>query len=242
MPRVPPIRPGQRHRLRVAHRVLVILAVVTILGLVADPFHEERARASSTGRADRAVAGCGAATCHGGNAAVTPLLGDLPETYMPGESYVLRVSVEGAGAPLPIAGNEGGFALATTDGALAVVPGDGTVQIVAGNATHSTSGTNQREWQVVWAAPPASGGEVLFYLAVNAVNGDRIPGPGDEWAVAQFTSREGIVEETRGRPTNQEPTLEVPEPESALPGPGALATVTVLGTAALLAMRRRRPA
>ena len=119
--------------------------------------------------------------CHGGGKA-TDKIGwittDIPEAgYRPGSEYSITVRGEHASASLfgfeltaEKAGNAktGGFDKA----------GNNQLQLLAaGNAvTHTSSGTTPaggaKAWTVKWKAPAPGTGNVTFYAAVNAANGD----------------------------------------------------------------------
>jgi hypothetical protein len=119
--------------------------------------------------------------CHGGGKATDKpgwITTDIPEAgYRPGTDYSVTVRGEHATASVfgfeltaERAGNTktGGFDKA----------GNNQLQLLAaGNAvTHTSSGTTPaggaKAWTVKWKAPAAGTGDVTFYAAVNAANGN----------------------------------------------------------------------
>jgi hypothetical protein len=141
----------------------------------------------STGRYDRAKTGC---ECHSSTAdpGVTVSITGLPLEYLPDQIYALTVTVSGGPAT-----NNGGFNLEISSGVLS--PGDLNVQtdLTGIQATHLNP--NQRTWAVNWQAPSAGTGEVTFWAAGNAVNGDTTNG-GDGWNLFSRIVPEGIPVDT----------------------------------------------
>lgn len=135
--------------------------------------------------------------CHAGGQTneVQAILEGKPVTdrkYEPGKDYDLVVKAEG-GVPAAGQANLGGFALTATLGEF--TPADDTTQILeaAGgrkDIVHTDKGNDQRNWTVKWKAP-AEDTEIVFYLAVNTVNGNAGSPEGgttgDKWNTATFT-------------------------------------------------------
>ena len=116
-------------------------------------------------------------------------LGGLPTVYVPGQSYVLTVSLSHPSLEV------GGFQLSArhTDGgrqgmqAGTLRPLDARVDVTSltdlpvqyarhtfdGTRTDS-AGVRRLSWRVEWTAP-ANGGEVAFHVAANAANDDASP-------------------------------------------------------------------
>ncbi len=133
--------------------------------------------------------------CH--SATASPDVGyrvtGIPDLYSPGKAYPIIVSL--TGGPPPVAGAaQGGFALVVSGGRLATEGTDVKVETFAGGdgketgpkftgsdnaASHTEAGTEQRSWALTWTAPLE--GDVTFYIAVNAVNGNGLNDAGDQW-------------------------------------------------------------
>ena len=144
----------------------------------------------SAGAVGRTRTGC---SCHNGTESmgVTPSIEGLPGSWEPGEEYVLDVSYEGGPARGP--GVRAGFDLKVSAGQLLVEGGDLDVRVEpgSGEATHTLQGANGSAWRVLWRSPGEGEGDVTFVLVVNAVNGDGVQGPGDQWARTEVVVPEG---------------------------------------------------
>lgn len=130
------------------------------------------------------------ATCHSPTPTPTviPLLRlegslSLPLTYEPNKEYHLLIVI--LGGPAPNGTAYGGFNLRATAGTLApngtdtqamLNPTTGETEL-----THTTTGNDQRSWVVKWTSPAENKSTVYFYLVVNAVNGDGLNSPLDQW-------------------------------------------------------------
>jgi hypothetical protein len=122
---------------------------------------------------------------------VFPTVQGLPTTYEPGEVYDLTLSFEGG--PARGQGARAGFDLKASAGEL-VLPDGSTLERIdpsTGEATHTQEGNNGTSWEVRWRAPGEGKGTVMFTLVVNAVNGDGVQGPGDQWGRAVIEVPEG---------------------------------------------------
>jgi hypothetical protein len=121
---------------------------------------------------------------------VVPSIQGLPDSYEPGKVYKLNLAFEGGPATMtPVAG----FDLAVSEGTLIVPAGVTTVRVdpATGDATHTPMGHNRTSWKVQWRAPGEDSGEVTITLVVNAVNGNLVQDPGDQWGRETYTVAEG---------------------------------------------------
>lgn len=222
---------------RAAVVVCLVLAAASVLaaGWGADAF--------STGNAAAARTGCGPqAGCHGVPGMPSPLvvamLDGVPEAYAPNEDYALTVAIGGAPPPgLPVAENQGGFALEVTVGSLLAV--DPNAQAEGPLATHTEVGNDQRAWGLIWTAPPQGAGEAEFFLSVNAVNGNGLQDPGDQWATAEFASAEGAPAPPPPGQDGDNTTAPPPPAPQRTPGPGTPLLVGALLLLAAASARRR---
>ena len=131
---------------------------------------------ANSGGADATIAGC---SCHnGGN--FSPVLaselldgGTVVTEYTPGSSYTFSVTVSGSGS-------QTGFGMQSKALAGAAQAGTFTAGISANSQVSNIGGIEFPEqngysstgvFQYTWVAPVASTGDVVFYLAGNAVNG-----------------------------------------------------------------------
>jgi hypothetical protein len=114
----------------------------------------------------------------------------LPDRWEAGEEYELTVAYDGGPAKGQLA--RAGFDLRASHGRL-LAPGDSSdvrVDPGSGEATHTREGSNASSWRVLWRAPGEGKGAVDFVLVVNAVDGDGVQGPGDQWGVTEATVAE----------------------------------------------------
>jgi hypothetical protein len=187
---------------------IILVALVSISVLVPLP-----ATPRSAGIVGQTRGGC---TCHNQTESfsVEPVAEGMPDNWKAGEDYQLNISFSGGPARGFLAW--AGFNLKVNDGELVVPDGSRTVRVDpgSGEATHTKEGSNASSWRVIWRSPSEGNGDVTFSLVVNAVNGDGVQGPGDQW----------------GR-------LEVVVPEEDPSGLGPASTFwIVVGIAAVLAM------
>jgi hypothetical protein len=124
------------------------------------------------------IDGSTCAQCH--NSTVTTaewITTTIPETgYVPGEKYTITLSASDAAAV------KIGFELTaeTTLGKQGtfIITDDAKTKLTNGNksVTHKSTGVNPvsgaNSWSVDWTAPIAGTGEVTFYAAINAANGN----------------------------------------------------------------------
>jgi hypothetical protein len=144
-------------------RFAALFAVFLLAGLVG----AGTAVSNSSGApATAAKDGC---NCHGPLASDASVVLLAPTQYVGLMTYDLKVTVTGPMAlPSPVGQNVGGFALLVTAGTL---KGGSGVRAEGDFATHTTSGNDQRSWDVKWTAPSGDA-EVSVFAAANAVNGD----------------------------------------------------------------------
>lgn len=147
------------------------------------------------GETDVAKTGC---TCHSGNAiapddSVTVMIADVPYHFAADQLYTLKIEI--IGGPEIGGTASAGFSLRTSGGALSA--GAGYEDMVQNGEdsttlTHTEAGSNptDRSWTIVWTAPTTGGGDVIFWLAGNSVNGDGAP-TGDAWNRLSFSLGEG---------------------------------------------------
>lgn len=125
----------------------------------------------------------GGCSCHNQTESfsVAPTIEGVPSSYQPGEVYSLRLGYEGGPARGP--GARAGFDLRASAGHLRAPAGSSEVRVDPSTweATHTLEGSNASEWTVMWQAPSEGEGKVTLTLLVNAVNGDGVQGPGDQW-------------------------------------------------------------
>ena len=157
---------------------IVIIGTLFMLILMAVP---ETAFAYSSGKTN-STDGCGAGACHSSTSpTVIPSLTGLPsEGYIPGDTYSLTATASGGPG-----GSKGGFNMDSNLGTF-TNPGLST-RISSGEVTHSNP--NSRTWTVDWTAPSTGSGDVVFYMAVNLVNGDGGTS-GDSWGADSWTVSE----------------------------------------------------
>ena len=157
---------------------VIIVGTFLMLLLMAVP---ETAFANSSGRTG-STDGCGAGSCHSSTSpTVVPALSGTPSSgYVPGTTYSLSISASGGPS-----GTSGGFNLDSNHGVFSN-PGQ-NARLSSGEVTHSNS--NSRAWSVDWTAPTTGSGDVVFYLAVNLVNGNGGTS-GDSWGADSWTLSE----------------------------------------------------
>jgi hypothetical protein len=176
---------GSIDRWKRATAVVVVLTLCTLSVLVPVP-----SASLSGGITGQTRSGC---TCHNVTEAlsVIPSVDGLPGFYTPGEVYGMTLSF--TGGPANVGENMAGFNLATSDGELIVPKGSALVRVdpSTGDATHTISGNDETSWEVKWRAPDKDTGTVTLTLVVNAVNGDAVQGPGDQWGRTEIKIQEG---------------------------------------------------
>jgi MYXO-CTERM domain-containing protein len=206
-------------------RLLVLLAFASVALLAA----AWAAGASASGAANGTnKSGC---TCHSpqpGPLARVQLAG-VPKNYTPGQAYELTLHIDG-NTPMGIS-NQGGFAVGADAGNFSVL--DDKAQIKNGMVTHTAAGNDQRSWKFTWTAPTNGTSPVTFNYAGNAVNGDNVADPGDQWQKGVETTTLGAA------PTNT--TSPIPTPTTTPTDTPSIGHVGLaLAVAAGFAWRRRR--
>lgn len=135
--------------------------------------------AYSTGFPGSATSGC---SCHGSSdVTVSVEINGLPTNYMPNNTYSLTIIVYDGTSE-----TTGGFDLEVDKGTFSN-PGANAKLENDKEVLHSI--TSSRTWTVVWTAPPAGSGSVLFNVAGLADNGDGTS-IGDKWNTATYSSTE----------------------------------------------------
>lgn len=153
-------------------RIWILLVTLAIaVGSAAD-------FAAQTGFSGR-VANC--TQCHPapafGNDAVAVLEG-LPDAWLPGEAYPLRVAVEGGPPAAPAPQPQGGFEIETQRGAFVPADGDDALYRFARpwHMTYEPPGTLMRSWSFDYQAPDLTTmpEPLTFWLAVVSANGNHV--------------------------------------------------------------------
>jgi len=148
---------------------------------------------------DVAEQGC---LCHNGDGptnSVTVLMDKVPYTYIPGQTYEMKLQI--IGGPTKEGRNTGGFSMRVDLGSLAAGAGSeaNLHEAVEGDGqtlTHTTDGaqTSDMAWMISWTAPEAGNGIVIFRISANSVNGDNVPSDADKWNHLMFSLPEEIRE------------------------------------------------
>jgi hypothetical protein len=105
----------------------------------------------------------------------------LPDAFNASETYMMNISVSGGAEQIEEPLNTAGFNVWVSRGTLSIVDGASDVQIENGEATHTEAGNDQRNWTVLWTAPPSDEVTTEFRITVNTVNGDDQPSTDDQW-------------------------------------------------------------
>ncbi len=156
-------------------------------------------QSSAGGPTDVARDGC---TCHGQETtiSVTVIMGDVPLSYTPGESYEISIQIIG-GPDINTASNTGGISLKFSHGTLS--PGTGFENLLQNweedstILTHTSAGATveDRTWVIKWVAPETGSGPVDYWISANSVNGaDAMAG--DQWNRGNSFIPEGAVDGT----------------------------------------------
>jgi len=151
---------------------IIKLTIVSILAAALWMFYTSGPPAGYTGSpAD----GRSCTACHASSGNFSPsvtLSHDIPETgYVPNTTYNITLEVSSEAS-------KHGFQL-TAEDADQLKQGtfqslDNYVQILNDGTyvEHTSSGTTQTSWTFQWTAPAEGAGQITFYAAVNAANGD----------------------------------------------------------------------
>jgi hypothetical protein len=150
------------------------------------------------GETDVAKTGC---TCHTNNTisptdSVTLIVDGVPYAWAEGTSYTLKIQLLGGPEIADGHSNTGGFSMRVSSGVL--TPGSGFESLVHNDdseqtMTHTSGGakTPDRIWEVTWTAPATDAGDVTFWIAGNAVDGNNAPMAPDSYNRISFSLIEG---------------------------------------------------
>ena len=131
-----------------------------------------------TGIGEEADNGC---LCHGiAEESVSINITGIPEKWESNTTYTISFSVSNN----DVNQDRGGFRLLISDGELNY--SSEKVQELDGGLTHTSNGSQQRNWSVIWTSPQNANKTVIFKLLVNAVNGDGTSN-GDDWAMKEIS-------------------------------------------------------
>lgn len=160
-------------------------------------------------------AGNGVCTaCHGSfglNTGTGSVSISAPETFSPGETVEITITVDNTTEPSDGENVRQGFLVSVEDAAAAehvgtlVVVDEANTRLSSDNyITHrnadGTDGTLQSSWTVAWVAPDDAPGEVTIYVAGNAANFNGGPG-GDYIYTSDVTmQRAGVANEDEVAP------------------------------------------
>lgn len=158
----------------------IVMAIVSFAIISINPqqghSNSTGAPAGNTGAPNETT--CAQGGCHGGTAGTVAnaITTDIPAGgYVPGTTYNITVTASETGRP------RFGFQARATAGSLTAST---ETQLVGGGAyvTHrlvSTTATDSKSWTFTWTAPAAGSGDVTFYTAVMAANGNGSSDAGD---------------------------------------------------------------
>ena len=196
---------------RLMRPISVLLMLLVVLLLPAN-------MAYPNGIGKQADNGC---LCHGEEKAkqTQAYIDGLPEKFEATVTYNLTLSMNSTIAD--DGENQGGFTLWHSAGE--VISGEGSKQM-EGRLTHTSSGNDQRVWNISWIAPNEDDIQVDFQIHVNAVDGNG-ESTGDAWST--------LVTSISGKNFSgeiQQP--DVPGSSGSIPFIGGLATLFILGLAA----------
>ena len=182
--------------------LLIISASVVLMFITAIvPFGNE-AESSSSGSTGGKTGSPGdnsnCTSCHSGTATTVPglITSNIPATgYVPGATYTITATITAQGinkfgfqvSPQNLTGVKKGTMVLTN-----------TLETQLTNAgkyiTHKTAGTSgsgSRTWSFNWIAPAAGNGDVTFYGAFNAANGNN-QSSGDQITLSSLTVQEDM--------------------------------------------------
>ena len=168
------------------NRMFVAMGLILLVLLGSSPLTQGK----SNGMYNQS-SGC---NCHSqsGSTATTVVMTGQPAQYTAGATSTLTITVSNG-----ISGTTGGFSLEVDKGSL-TAPFSFTVSVnnAQDSATHSSTGTSQRSWDVDWTAPSSGSGIATLSVAgltANNMNGNS----GDRWATASYQiSEAGAVPNT----------------------------------------------
>jgi hypothetical protein len=138
-------------------------------------------------------------SCHGPGTAVFRaglITSTIPASgYVPGTTYTITLSISETGR------NKYGFELAAENTAKQnkgtfIITNTQQTRAISGGVTHSTGGTSgtggSKTWTVNWKAPAAGTGNVTFYAAFNAANGNGTDDSGDNIYTSSLPVQEAV--------------------------------------------------
>jgi hypothetical protein len=177
--------------------------------------------ARQSGYTGSSTTGC---NCHSSSASsgVSVIITGQPAEYTPMTKYPLTIQV--TGGPSPSGVSQGGFDLGATGGFFSVPSGSTAVQVSGGEATHTKSGSKQRQWLVDWTAPTQGTGPVTLNVIGMSTNGDGSES-GDQWNKASYAVPERSAADTVN------PTISISAPTEGQQFPEGTTQVQVSGTA-----------
>jgi hypothetical protein len=162
------------------HLSALIVLSLGILSFILLTSELKSSSASPGGKTGSPLDGVTCTQCHGGTATMQAgwISSNIPASgYVPGQTYTITATATHTGASLfgfeltaesPGTGKVGG--LIATNTAENQLLGNGNA------ITHKAAGTaptgNSRSWSFDWNAPAAGTGDVTFYAAFNAANGN----------------------------------------------------------------------
>lgn len=134
--------------------------------------------------------------CHSGTSLTdTNITTNIPASgYVPGTTYTITISVTRAGI------NKFGFQITAENTAHSkvgsfIITNSAQTKMVQNEVTHTGTGTgainNSKTWTVDWTAPAAGTGNVSFYTAINAANGNSHPS-GDQILTSSLAVSEDL--------------------------------------------------
>lgn len=159
-------------------KTTILLLVVLASGIIftSEIMHSDSSPGGYTGSP---LDGKTCTRCHAGTAIAqdSMITSNIPESgYVPGQTYTITVQLDYSSM------NRCGFELTSEThfdkvGTFKTIDGQGTQLLNFGRAiTHSYLGNTPKDgsktWKVDWVAPAKSTGQVTFYAAFNAANGD----------------------------------------------------------------------
>lgn len=154
---------------------LLLSAMVTAVSVgifsIASSSGQSQALAGSPISGGSTCTGCHAGTVNSGPGTIE--LNGLPAEYMPGTTYSLTLAVTGESS------SRLGFQTVVLDGSNNEAGSFTNLSTNVGTFTNSgatflehTSPSSTGSWTFDWTAPAAGTGEVTFYTAINATNGN----------------------------------------------------------------------
>lgn len=159
-------------------------AFVFVLFFAAAYADKENGKAGATGSPGEMT--CNQSNCHTGVATnsqggTLTITSDIPGwDYVPGETYTIAVTMSQPGRSLFGLGVEALFASGENGGTLIAEPGTQIKNanvggVVRKNIVHQENAgatPDEHTFEFSWTAPPTNAGDITFYVAANAANGN----------------------------------------------------------------------